>query len=289
MVVSMREKDDDNVVVQPVLPSMKLGHGVWNATVALLSDESQKKSHSSSLPTLLRYEVFLGAGVASSSEESLDLGWRILDDLTTHDDDDDETKNQRLLPKERAWHDNMFVSSFLHDDDDSSCEEFYQSITVASIDEKFFSFVLSSRHLDCTLDMLTTLVRVPEVAMIGHVPSFVPMNIQAQWIVQNHDDDDAASSRSSSSNQHKRRPWFEAGFDGRGQVIAVSDTGLDVDHCYFGDAAAAADPIGLVKNGMVDNSTFGANHGIKLVMRWSILERIGSGSGRGRRVAHNDY
>ncbi len=29
------------------------------------------------------------------------------------------------------------------------------------------------------------------------------------------------------------RPWLDSGLDGNGQIIALSDTGIDVDNCYF--------------------------------------------------------
>jgi len=31
------------------------------------------------------------------------------------------------------------------------------------------------------------------------------------------------------------RPFFDAGLDGNGQIVAVSDTGCDQNNCYFTD------------------------------------------------------
>jgi len=31
----------------------------------------------------------------------------------------------------------------------------------------------------------------------------------------------------------KYRPWFDIGIDGSDEVLSVSDSGIDVDNCYF--------------------------------------------------------
>lgn len=44
-------------------------------------------------------------------------------------------------------------------------------------------------------------------------------------------------------------PWYDQGIDGTGQVVAVSDTGIDTNNCYFWDRQNE-----LVKNGAIDLS-----------------------------------
>ena len=46
-----------------------------------------------------------------------------------------------------------------------------------------------------------------------------------QWITQSGEEDS--------------RPFFKAGLDGSGQVVAVADGGLDTDNCYFRDSSAS--------------------------------------------------
>lgn len=46
-----------------------------------------------------------------------------------------------------------------------------------------------------------------------------------QWITQ--------------SGEKNSRPFFGAGLDGKGQVVAVADGGLDTDNCYFRDSSAS--------------------------------------------------
>jgi len=47
----------------------------------------------------------------------------------------------------------------------------------------------------------------------------------------------------------EERPWFDVGLTGKGQVVAVSDSGLDVYNCYFWDRSG---PVPM--NGSVDSS-----------------------------------
>ena len=37
------------------------------------------------------------------------------------------------------------------------------------------------------------------------------------------------------------RPWFEGGLNGKDQIISMSDTGVDVDNCYFYDTEEEVD------------------------------------------------
>ena len=47
-----------------------------------------------------------------------------------------------------------------------------------------------------------------------------------QWIIQ--------------SARVNHRPFFDAGLDGTGEIVAVADGGLDVDNCYFRDSTSSA-------------------------------------------------
>jgi len=44
------------------------------------------------------------------------------------------------------------------------------------------------------------------------------------------------------------RPWFDTGITGKNQIVAVSDSGVDMDHCYFFDSNP------LSRDGSVDES-----------------------------------
>mmetsp|Transcript_44862 Transcript_44862/g.65927 ORF Transcript_44862/g.65927 Transcript_44862/m.65927 type:complete len:933 (+) Transcript_44862:60-2858(+) len=53
------------------------------------------------------------------------------------------------------------------------------------------------------------------------------LNVRAQWLTQ--------------SGTENSRPWFDAGLTGKGQVVAISDTGVDTDNCYFYDSNSTSD------------------------------------------------
>ena len=36
----------------------------------------------------------------------------------------------------------------------------------------------------------------------------------------------------------KKTPWYDAGLTGKGEIVALSDSGIDVDNCYFWDTEA---------------------------------------------------
>ena len=42
-----------------------------------------------------------------------------------------------------------------------------------------------------------------------------------------------------------RFPFFDSGLDGSGQVVSVSDTGIDMDNCYFRDDNEIAGVVSL--------------------------------------------
>ena len=73
----------------------------------------------------------------------------------------------------------------------------------------------------------------------------------ADWMVQSY--------------VEQARPFFDAGINGTGVVVAVSDTGLDADNCYFHDAT---NPIGMSHRKIVsydvakgDGSDYEGGHG----------------------------
>lgn len=68
----------------------------------------------------------------------------------------------------------------------------------------------------------------PEVCTLETRRKTESKNTNAQWLVQSGIDNE--------------RPWFDAGLYGNGQVVAVGDTGLDINNCYFQDTNAGDAP-----------------------------------------------
>jgi len=75
---------------------------------------------------------------------------------------------------------------------------------------------------DCLMALLINAALSPQVCSVQSRPSLELYGKQAQWITQ--------------SNVENHRPYFDLGLKGSRQVIGVSDTGLDMDHCYFTDS-----------------------------------------------------
>ena len=76
----------------------------------------------------------------------------------------------------------------------------------------------------CVVGMLAGLAINPRTCQIEITPQQTVANDNAQWLTQ--------------TGVQNERPFFDVGLDGTGQVVAVSDTGVDRDNCYFGDSAS---------------------------------------------------
>jgi len=78
----------------------------------------------------------------------------------------------------------------------------------------------------CALALTIALATMPEVCTLEVTSTPVPFNDRAQWLIQ--------------SFEKNERPFFDAGIRGEGQIVAVSDTGIDIHNCYFSDPDAPA-------------------------------------------------
>ena len=80
----------------------------------------------------------------------------------------------------------------------------------------------SSANADCVLSLAAALSAQPEVCSVESVEQPRTLNDIAQWITQ--------------TGVLNKRPFWDAGITGEGQIVQVSDTGLDTNHCHFRDA-----------------------------------------------------
>jgi len=87
----------------------------------------------------------------------------------------------------------------------------------------------------CLLSVVLGIASQPEVCSVSEIGDGRTSNIEPKWIVQ--------------SDIPYRTPFTNNGLDGNGQIVAISDTGLDVDNCYFWDSENQ-----LPKNGAIDRS-----------------------------------
>ncbi len=70
-------------------------------------------------------------------------------------------------------------------------------------------------------EVITTLAQEPDVIWIEEYVPPVFHNDAVHWVVQ--------------SNQPNFTPLWDQGLDGSGQIVGISDSGLDADMCYFYD------------------------------------------------------
>lgn len=206
-----------------MLPEMKLEQGIVDAIV--FQPLMPKKFQSMFCP-----------GEASSSEESMLL----VEDVLSRVEEQEGASGRRLaanfftrsdVKRETTDYErSAFRNRTLQDQIDSDlCQDIFGGIDT-NIAEKggSFSFESSVQSTQedvrrCLLLLVTGLAAQPEICWIGVVPGMIPLNSEAQWISQ--------------SRQSNSRPFFDVGLTGSGQVIGVSDTGLDIDNCYFWDAS----------------------------------------------------
>jgi len=124
------------------------------------------------------------------------------------------------------------------------CQSMFDSIDILPMTSGSFGITLghgvasdlsSSASSSCTLSLLAALTSNEEVCSVGHFIQPRLVNDNAQWITQ--------------SGVQDERPFWDAGLAGNGQVVAVSDSGLDTDNCYFWDSSP-----GELKDGTLQSS-----------------------------------
>jgi hypothetical protein len=80
---------------------------------------------------------------------------------------------------------------------------------------------ITENDVGCMLTLVLALSGLNTVCAveIHHTPKI--LNTNAQWVMQ--------------TGEEGKRPFFDVGLDGEGQIVTVSDTGIDKDNCYFWD------------------------------------------------------
>jgi len=76
--------------------------------------------------------------------------------------------------------------------------------------------------------VVPALARVPEVWWVEERPEFYLMNDTTEWVVQ--------------SNVTGQTPVWDQGLHGEGEIVAVMDSGIDYNSCWFRDGGAAPGP-----------------------------------------------
>ena len=211
---SLAESASDSLLVSPLLPEMKLEQGIVDAIVF---------DH----PMPRKFESIVCPGEAASTTE----GNLIVNDLIFRAKEQQGQSRRRLnvFSHSNVVRETSDYDRTLQDEVNSDvCRDVFESIVWKVTDQGgSFYFELPKQRTDenartCLLLFVMNVAAQPEISWLGIVPGMVPLNSEAQWVSQ--------------SRQQEQRPFFDVGLDGTGQVIGVSDTGLDTDNCYFWDA-----------------------------------------------------
>eukprot|EP00814_Leptocylindrus_danicus_P000390 CAMPEP_0116003412 /NCGR_PEP_ID=MMETSP0321-20121206/41_1 /TAXON_ID=163516 /ORGANISM="Leptocylindrus danicus var. danicus, Strain B650" /LENGTH=1052 /DNA_ID=CAMNT_0003471617 /DNA_START=103 /DNA_END=3258 /DNA_ORIENTATION=- len=226
--------DDNDFAVIPFTSSMKMRLGVLEEMHYLM--DSQKE-----LDVKLAVQVAPWTVLDDDSETLNDTAENILNDikdmLNVRQNRNLEAGGQRKLSERfevlavrtqnadnraQIWHRGL--------SDDNKCSNLFDSLSFElDEDDLVVTYIFDQEEvsIDCATSFLASLAVQKDVVSISLSTSVETMNVEAQWITQ--------------SGKEDERPWFDAGLTGKGQVVSVSDTGLDVDNCYFWDATGEVD------------------------------------------------
>jgi hypothetical protein len=84
----------------------------------------------------------------------------------------------------------------------------------------------STHDQGCILTLTLAIAAYPAVCSLDLRREVSVQSTISQWITQSELED--------------KTPFFDSGLDGTGQVVSVSDTGIDLNNCYFRDDVEAA-------------------------------------------------
>lgn len=96
----------------------------------------------------------------------------------------------------------------------------------------------STQDQGCMLTLTLAIAAHPQVCSLDLRREVTTMNVIGQWLTQ--------------SELENERPFFDSGLDGTGQVVSVSDTGIDINNCYFLDPDQ--EPGGIVSYEIADEN-----------------------------------
>jgi len=103
------------------------------------------------------------------------------------------------------------------------------------ISYEFINASQDDKDYVCSNAFIIGLSTQPEVCSVERVKQIGLFNDYAQWITQ--------------SNVENDRSFWDAGITGIDQIVQISDSGLDTDHCYFWDSSP-----GELKDGTVQST-----------------------------------
>lgn len=207
------------LVASPYLPEMKMERG--------LAERIARAS-----PMVSRIELMFCVGVTKTLQNATDLGWTLANAAFGQPSDHPESHSRRLERRNRFLESRMLRESsraeFWHRQlqgvDTDRCRDMMLHMRVHASDANtvLLTFPLLRKvYRDCMMALVVDLSLQPQVCYIGAYQQIQVNNVLASSLVQ--------------GGNGRFTPFDDVGLNGRGQVVAVSDTGLDVDNCYMWD------------------------------------------------------
>lgn len=233
-------KVEDTSII-PISSSMKMFSGSVDSleeTISNAYDSSQEEQN----PRLATIDTMLCPGVRSNKS---DLRQNIQNQVLEHAVDTDNI-NSKLFwtSQEDKTEQGQLWIDILSNTNNDQCMSLYQTMQFSFEEFKFHTMnhkndkttmtkmsmifpngdktnISEDVATSCLLRLMLSSSQLTNVCSLQVRPDYKVLNQYGQWLVQAGIED--------------KTPWYDLGLDGTGQVIACSDTGIDMDHCYFED------------------------------------------------------
>jgi hypothetical protein len=208
----------DKVHGIPFTPEMKIATGLMDMIGHTAGDED---------PAMMvnRIEAGFCLGETNSSDTATRLISLVLQDLSNTGGAERQLSTQSSLDSRSTLAESREASWYrlLHTLDEDACLEMLLDLNVeVTQDVAVFTFDDGALPpvVDCLQAFVVNLALQPEFCFVDGFRPMQTHNILASGIVQ---------SASSVSN-----PFYDVGINGTGQVVGLSDTGIDLDNCTLG-------------------------------------------------------
>eukprot|EP00977_Amphora_coffeiformis_P002808 scaffold528_cov165-Amphora_coffeaeformis.AAC.20 len=261
----------ENFEAIPILPEMKIPQGTMEAISG--SDISVGRIEIilcpgvQDLDALLAEVEYLAKGTQTGGRRQLRV-------------DNFVTSRSHVFETKHPWHRALGNKTV-------DCNDMLSHAGVDSFgDTILFAIPPSYRGVEwrsCLQMLLADIALQDDVCFVGAYEDPQILNDLASGIIQ--------------SGSPGSKPMYDVGLDGSGQVVALSDSGIDIDNCYFydSDQSTPKSPIGTVKGpvnplarkviqyvSFADDSDYANGHGRSIAGRRSdngLSERFGDGDG----------
>jgi len=279
---SLASEAPSTFIVHPLTPSMKIQKGSIDTVVG---------NNSNNITEILEHtfdqyglQVMLCPGAASTKSEGIERINSIIEGLKQHNMDGGVrraltfsdnffwTRSSATLAADEHRHifsshsRSLLWSSAISQGIDSQhrCSSMLNNLLVTA--SSGLDVAVTAKNGEdlgssaCQLSLVAGFASSPDVCVVTTIPVVESRNVESQWIIQ--------------SGIKDNLPLFDVGLTGRGQIVAVSDTGLDTDNCYFWDKSGD-----VSKDGSIDLTRR------KVIQYVSFIDSTDNFSGHGTHIA----